>query len=286
MAYFLLPMPKISFSSKPVSHECFSAMLHRLHAEYLHADTDISRRQALRLLQGVIASAISGSIGAKSIAQEDEKQRNTVLLFDGEQSHITLPTLIYAGQQPITLEAIVQPATLSGERTIIGNHQGNGVCLRLKSGYFECLMHNGKQFLSARSDTKAETDVAVHIAGVCDGQAVRLYVNRQLQQTAATWSGTHKASPLPLMIGADPDIGGAAQHYFHGSIHKIRISGIARDRMPQWRKNPFGPTDRADAAYFDVENIQGDVLNDISRWRHHGQLHNVKVEKTTPDNEK
>jgi len=272
-------MSKISFISTPVSAESFSEQLHLIHTDLLDAQDPVSRRQALSTLQQVIGAALATSLfSGKSLdaAGEDQPSSNQ-LHFDGTTSHIVIPSLLYSGHQPITVEAVVHPKSITGERTIIGNHHGNGLSLRMNNGYWEFVIHNGKKYVRSRSDEKITPEVPVHLTGICDGHSVRLYIDQQPQKQFSAWSGKHKASPLPLMIGADPDSEGQAQHHFEGSIHTIRISGVARDRVPIWKKVPFGKPDKFDAVYFDMHNIKDGTIHDRSSWKHHGKLHEVSV---------
>lgn len=272
-------MPKISFTSQPVSGESFSEQLQCIHTDLLDAPNHASRREALSTLRDVVSAALATSVLSAQhlFAAENNQLPQHELQFNGKTSHIVIPTLLYSGHQPISVEAVVHAKDVTGERTIVGNHHGNGLSLRMNNGYWEFVVHNGKKYVRSRSDEKISLEDAVHLTGICDGHSVRLYVDQKPQKQFSAWSGKHKVSALPFMIGADPDSEGQPQHHFEGSIQSVRISGVARDRVPLWKKLPFGKPDKFDAVYFDMHTIQDDTVADRSRWKHHGKMHEVSV---------
>ena len=270
---FISIFMKPQFSLRDVPTETFSDQLHLIHTDLLDAD-EPHRREILKRLRDTVCGALLLSTNGVSAAEQEKVQHN--LLFDGKDDHVTIPSLYYPGRQPITLEARVIPTSVDEERTIIGNHHGNGLALRLQDGYWEFIVHNGKQYLRARSDEQAEVERQVHLSGICDGHTVRLYVHQEPQKMFSVWSGQHRASRLPFMVGADPDGGGLPQHAFTGSISALRISTVARDAVPTWKENPFGKTDRFDAVYWDFTQQDAGVIKDLSRWKHDGKMQGAR----------
>jgi hypothetical protein len=79
-----------------------------------------------------------------------------------------------------------------------------------------------------------------HIAGVFDGQEVRLYVDGQ-PVAAAPGKGKRTRNALPLIIGADVDSKGKSTSRFHGSLDAVHLSSGAR------YAGAFEPVARPDA---------------------------------------
>lgn len=67
----------------------------------------------------------------------------------------------------------------------------------------------------------------VHLAGVFDHEQVAFYQNGKLQQ-AVPFPGPFRKSPLPLMVGASPEIGGGSAFYFAGIIEQVRVTRAVR----------------------------------------------------------
>jgi WD40 repeat protein len=114
----------------------------------------------------------------------------------------------------------------------------------------------------------------VHLAGVRDGNTLRLYVDGKLQDTTATLMG-FKASPYPLSIGADPKGLFKMEHFFHGLIDEVRISRCVRyteDFTPAKRLGPDADT----LALYHCDEGSGNRLNDSSGNGYHGTIQNAK----------
>ena len=65
-----------------------------------------------------------------------------------------------------------------------------------------------------------------HLAGVYDGQTVKLFVNGT-EAGSIEASGNRKTNELPLFIGADPDNASQPTRCFHGLIDEVRLSTAA-----------------------------------------------------------
>lgn len=262
--FFLLHMKRPDFPITSVSQETFSDVISQVHHELHSSSTEYSRREVLEHLRHLVCASVLST----QVAEAAESEEQSVLLFNGESSYISIPSVYYPGNCPITVDTVITPASLDGEQTIIGNHHSNGFALRIADEHVEFIMHNGKQYLRARSDEPVTKDASVQLTGVFDGYTVRLHVDQKLQQLQSKWSGTHRASKLPLLIGADPDGGGVPQHLFTGAIEQVRISSVARDRSKAWKRNSFGRQDKFDALYLDISNFEKDTIHDRSRWKH------------------
>jgi serine/threonine protein kinase len=148
----------------------------------------------------------------------------SALRFTGEDC-VIVSRLEYNGLVPITLEVWVRPQTRE-DQTVIGNMNQSGVAIRIIKNHWHFMCHGPKEYKHAVSDKPVMLNQPVHLAGIFDGQQVRLYVDGRLQQIAPAL-GRHKASRHPFMIGADPDAKNEPDHFFRGIIYEARISSSA-----------------------------------------------------------
>jgi hypothetical protein len=235
-------------------------------SDTMHRRTFLSRvtSQAAKAALGVgLVPALHSSVEA-----EEKEQRG--LVFDGEDDYIVIPRLHFNGAHALSMQVRVTPSDVTREQTIIGNQHNAGVGIRLADGYWEAICHMGGQFLRARSDTKVEADRTVELLAVFDAQLIRLYVDGVLQSRGSIVSGKHKPSPYSFMIGADPDRGGLPQNLFAGNIENVRLSGIARDQLKQWKKQTSHKPESYDLLLLRLSEGEGDVVHDSSLFHHHG----------------
>lgn len=111
-----------------------------------------------------------------------------------------------------------------------------GLCYKTERAEFGIFVNEGVphfsvhldgRYASVNAGTAVTTSEWHHVAGVFDGQSLRLYVDGVLRaQSAARGSRTRNA--LPLMLGADVTNEGGGTSEFHGRIDNLRISKIAR----------------------------------------------------------
>lgn len=237
-----------------------------------------TRRDALSAIIGGVGAAWMGLFSADvhAAAPKKTEEINTgILTFNGSDAHVLYPPFPFTGRTPLSIQSMVMVEDAENEQTIVGNHHGNGFALRLCKKKWEMLAHNGRRYVTATSDEDAVAGMATRIDGICDGVIMRLYVNGVLQKKMSAWSGKHKPSALPLMIGADPDSDGHPQHFLEGEVSALRISGVARDARgvpKRWMEDPFGPADRYDLLYPAMDASNPDALRNQARFALDGVL--------------
>jgi hypothetical protein len=225
-------------------------------------DSPVSRRAFLSALTAGTAAACTHVLAA-------EREPPAPLRFDGS-SYARVPDFTFDGGHPLTIEVTAAPDRVDREQTVLGNQHGGGFGFVLEKGHWTFLCHNGEQYVKAVSDVPAKEGEEVSLMAVCDGRAVRLYVDGVLQKDSPAWKGRYKQSGQPLLLGADPDGTGKPQHGFAGSLRGVRISAVPFDAFAHWKRlDPSRP--RPDHLLL-IDGQQEGVATDRSRVRQRVEL--------------
>ncbi len=160
----------------------------------------------------------------KAATDDDVVQSRFGIRFGG-RGHATTH-LAYDGRMPITIEAIVRADHVRNS-TIAGNCEFAGFGLEIHEGRWTFALHDTKICRYAISDDKVTTGRWTHLAGVYDGQTLRLFVDGRLQRSSPLLHRPHLPSRFPMMLGADPDAYGRPEHLFSGTIAGFHVaSGV------------------------------------------------------------
>ena len=212
---------------------------------------------------------------------------NWALEFDGEDDYVELLTLTCDAGRPVTLEALVKPSGTGGHSILAlpwfglqfnGTQQAQ-VWARTSDGYYQ-----------RTSRLLTEGDV-LHLAGVFNQKMVELYVNGRRCPRPVQFHEAEPSDASPRELGRDEAISGrflegvgfligrhhfkSSKNPFHGTIHEVRISNIARytkDFTPQRRFEP----DEHTMALYHFDEGSGDVLHDSSGNGHDGKIVGAK----------
>ena len=151
------------------------------------------------------------------------------LHFDGAHDAVIVPpssALQFSGR--ITLEAWVQPQATDGFRDIVAHGYRldvpGEVFLRINGGNYEVGSWDGANHLVSTPVPKGDLGTWVHLAGVWDGSAWRLYRNGVLANSAPSTVGA-------VSVGAGWAIGSSStgtDRFFSGGIDEVRIWNYAR----------------------------------------------------------
>jgi uncharacterized repeat protein (TIGR03803 family) len=194
---------------------------------------------------GQIAGDASGNGHAGNIKQAQWSTAGrfgSALEFDGQNDWVTIADAADLDiRDAITLEAWVNPRSLSGWNTIVLKESGNGLAYSLYANDFYPLHPAGYVNVGGSNDISVVDDTALalnswsHVAMTYDGTMLRLYINGdEVGRRALT--GRIIATNKELRIGGN-DVWG---EFFDGRIDEVRIYGralqpseIARDmKMP------------------------------------------------------
>jgi hypothetical protein len=153
--------------------------------------------------------------------------RNNAFSFDGVNDHMNLGTALtssLSGSTKLTVEAWVNPGTMTNLGCIVGNYNttvtGLQFLLRRSTGsFYEFWVGNGGTWNQVTSSATPTTGVWQHVAATWDGSVSRIYVNGVLSGTVATTiSSLGNGANNPVWIGAN-----GINENFNGEIDEVRI---------------------------------------------------------------
>jgi len=179
------------------------------------------------MLIGLIACGIKPSaIQANS---------STGVLFDGTNGVISVANstgLNLSGA--FTLEAWIYPHSLSGQKDLIYKWSAGGYVNQ--RSYFLQLYNDQLEFsvnatglsannLAIGSNTRLQSNVWTHVAGVYDGTNLNLYINGSKDSAYISEVGGAFTGNAPVFIGGTGSFG---YERFDGGMDEVRISDIVR----------------------------------------------------------
>ena len=155
-------------------------------------------------------------------------EREHIIALDGHSAAQLLSEKIPLPDGPFTLEAWVRGTSYGGRRGLVAKTEGSEYALFGSDGVPVFSVHLSGAYRSA-SATEALLHPGRwhHIAGVFDGEELRLYLDGGLV-ARATGSGERTLNNLPLTIGADVGKDGHPTSHHFGSLDEVRLSVGAR----------------------------------------------------------
>ncbi|HEY4261169.1 MAG TPA: LamG-like jellyroll fold domain-containing protein [Schlesneria sp.] len=247
----------------------------------------MSRLLFVAILSSQIAFGALLRTDSKCFAEEPGAKGSFELEFNGADSYVAIPKLRYDGSTPLTLEAFVTPFPRNPQprrSCVLGNVELSGLALHHKADGWYFHVNDGRDdnggYASTGSIDEPLVNHLVHLAGVCAGKKVRIFVDGKVQDDA-DMINPHKMSVFDFMVGADPDKQGNPHQFFRGTIDEVRISKVARydrDFMPP--KDRF-PPDADTLVLYHFDEGDGDVAKDASGNNYDGQIHGAKWIKLT-----
>ncbi len=156
---------------------------------------------------------------------------NQSLTLDGHSAYRIEMSPTELPDGPFTVEAWVKTTSEQGTAPFVAKTEQSEFALNLANNIpgFHC--HLGNKYVSAIAATDQVIPAGkwTHVAGVFDGQEMRLYVDGKVAATVAA-SGARSTNVLPMYIGADPDAKSLPTQFFTGSVDEVRLSTNARYR--------------------------------------------------------
>ncbi len=153
--------------------------------------------------------------------------KDQVANFDGEESWLSIPSDRLEVGETFTLECRFKARTFAGRTGLVTKTEQSEYGIFINRGVPEFFVFLGDKYFTAKADSPVlKSDTWHHIAGVCDSDELRLYLDGVLiTRTEAT--GERKRNDLPLIIGGDVMKNGEASSLFAGEIDNVRITSSA-----------------------------------------------------------
>ncbi|MDP6721568.1 MAG: PDZ domain-containing protein, partial [Pirellulaceae bacterium] len=217
----------------------------------------------------------------QNLPEKHAKRRSYMLEFSGRRTHVVIPKLQYDGSHPITFEATVMSLHRG---SIIANFSGAGLGLDVADGYVSFHVNDGRTtdngYVRVKSSISVGRDKPVHIAGVLDGNKLRLFVDGKVQGSETI--GKFNKSEFPFMIGADPGGQGEPTQFLNGFIDEVRVSKTARYDKDFAPPSQF-EADKRTLLLYRFDEGEEDVAHDASDNALHARIHGAKwVPTKTP----
>jgi len=241
---------------------------------------EVIRVALVPLEKEVVAKPVS-KLASKPVAASSSGG-NWALEFDGESSGVHVSNLEYDGSHPLTLEATVVPQPHVDSRIIGFKHIG--LLSIANSSFWQATVNTDFHYqISQKNTTKGGV---IHLACVFDGPKLELYVEgrrspapiKRITDEAEELLNENEMIAGTLIVGNTGFCIGSrlnTDYFFHGTIHEVRISNIARyteDFTPQRRFEP----DKHTMALYHFDEGSGDVLHDASGNGHDGKIVGAK----------
>ena len=131
-------------------------------------------------------------------------------------------------QGAFTVEGWVKLADLKGRKPFLCKTNSAEYGLYLNDGRPSFWVHlNGEYRIAEAKSVLLQPDHWHHVAGVYDGEEVRVYLDGKVVGRVVA-SGKRTINSLPFTVGADPDGAGNPTDSIQADIDGVRISRVAR----------------------------------------------------------
>ncbi len=154
---------------------------------------------------------------------------NLAYQLDGSGDVLALSSQSLAlPQGPFTLECWMRAETFTDRTGLLCKTENSEYGIFVGGGKLEFIVHLSGKYIKATSQGPIlKLGQWHHVAGVFDGQEVRVYLDGQ-RLAATPGQGQRTLNELPLLIGADVDSKGLATSHFKGSLDDVHLSSTAR----------------------------------------------------------
>jgi hypothetical protein len=129
---------------------------------------------------------------------------------------------------PFTLETWVRAERFANRQGVITKTENSEYGIFASGGRPGFSVHLGGKYVDVEAkDVRLEVGRWHHVAGVFDGEEVRLYIDGQLT-AQKPGSGPRTINELPLIVGGDVSRDGGANSCLDGALDDVRLSRGAR----------------------------------------------------------
>lgn len=182
---------------------------------------------------------------------------------------------------PFTIECWCKGRNFGDRIGLVGKAQDSGYGLFAGSRQPEFSVFLGDRFVEARAvEPLLEVGRWSHVAGVYDGQQIRLYVDGELAASQQA-SGKRRTNNLPLIIGGDVDPNGRNTAPFDGWVDGVRLSKMARYEGQQFTPQRRPTADDQTLLLLNFDDFTGPFTYDGSgRMAHARRVGAVELSRT------
>lgn len=220
------------------------------------------------------------ALGLSSLPEPAPPETEQTLHVNGDKAHLRLGHGTLAlPDGAFTLETWFRANEYRSRQGILNKTEGSEFGFFLNDGRPEFFVHLAGQYFVARSpEPMLEVNQWTHLAGVFDGQEVRVYVNGKLVG-ATPARGARTLRNLPFLIGADVDGNGNPTSSFFGEIDEVRLSTAARYTGPSFSPERRHEPDADTHLLLHMDGVLGPWVYDSSGHGRHPEIRGgAKVE--------
>jgi len=219
-------------------------------------------------------------VASDPFSSSDEAQAETEVLktshalyFDGNDDQVLIPGVDTNGLAAVTVEAWLRPDVMSTpDQDILvcdAGHKGFSLTLNestwpYEAGMFNFYVGDGDKWNPVNSLAHIQDNTWYHVAGVWEGNSVRIYVN-------GVKEGETAAVMVPNVVTCAMGNDNSSPEFFKGLIAQVRISSTARydaDFQPQ----ALFELDDDCLALWWINEGKGDLIYDASDSEYLGHL--------------
>jgi serine/threonine protein kinase len=210
-------------------------MLQEIYLKELRRAESVAANELLAVWSGLprAAADVEGKAGMDGLE------------LDGDGDYVILPRAFFDGRPPWTLEAILWPEEVNpsnpssgpptGWTSLISAANGGSIGLESIRQRWTIEMYTagipGPEWTDNYASVSARAEVPLrawqHVAGVWDGNELRVYFDGKLQNTRSGVDYCTQLALSPMFLGADPAnlaYGNVAEGFLHGRLRAARIS--------------------------------------------------------------
>jgi hypothetical protein len=190
--------------------------------------------------------------------------------FDGKDDCLSISHGDLAlADGPFTLECWMKGHAFKGRRGLINKTEGCEFGFFVTDGVPQFIVHLSGRYVGARAEkVRLEENRWYHMAGVYDGEEVRLYLDGK-KIGSERGSGKRTQRNLPLLVGADTDGAGNPNSMFDGSIDEVHLSTTARYEGERFRPQRRMAADQHTHLLLHLDDKVGIWSYDSSEGRRH-----------------
>ncbi len=204
---------------------------------------------------------------------------NNALEFDGINDYVLVPDSDSLDlTNGMTIEAWIKPASFHGDNVVLSkwNSPPNSYIFKVfdvGSNRIRIEATTQNSTVDLRGETALSTGNWIHIAATYESGGARVFLNGIEDGSQMGW-GEINVTDKDVLIGATPYYG----QWFNGAIDELRVWNYARtpEQLNQWKGFLLTGDEPGLVAYWNFDEGNGDILNDLTSSRNNGQIYGAQ----------